>query len=155
MPMLNLGGSKWGVDANEDGKIEKWNMISAEETTAEVAAAIAARDSSRMMLVMMSEADMQTLGLNEKGHRTREGRSSQHAKALARSMSDAARNAVWTRMDASKPCMIPAARYRCCDRSFGLSQHHHHHRGCQGSQVLRATEIVRVGDTWKILDVHR
>ena len=29
---LNIGGARWGVDANEDGKIDSWKRISAEES---------------------------------------------------------------------------------------------------------------------------
>src|SRR5688572_30665514 len=32
---LNTGGSRWGLDTNEDGKLDEWKTISAEEVSAE------------------------------------------------------------------------------------------------------------------------
>ncbi|MCG8651601.1 MAG: thioredoxin, partial [Pirellulales bacterium] len=33
---LNTGGTRWGLDKDEDGKIERWIQISAEEVSAEL-----------------------------------------------------------------------------------------------------------------------
>ena len=41
---FHTGGSRWGLDPNEDGVIDSWKSISAEEVTAEVVAAIATHD---------------------------------------------------------------------------------------------------------------
>ena len=38
---FHTGGSRWALDTNEDGVIDSWKAISAEEATAEVIAAIA------------------------------------------------------------------------------------------------------------------
>ena len=32
---FNQGGTRWGIDSNEDGTIDRWRMLSAEEATAE------------------------------------------------------------------------------------------------------------------------
>ena len=37
---LNTGGTRWGLDEDEDGQINRWKQISAEEVSAEVVAAI-------------------------------------------------------------------------------------------------------------------
>ena len=42
---LNTGGTRWGIDVNEDGKIDAWKRISAEEVTSELVAAL--RDNDR------------------------------------------------------------------------------------------------------------
>ena len=39
---FNTAGTRWGLDPKEDGTIESWKTISAEEVTAEVVAALAA-----------------------------------------------------------------------------------------------------------------
>ena len=44
---LNTAGSRWGIDANEDKKIDYWKTISAEEVTAELVAAMRDRDRAR------------------------------------------------------------------------------------------------------------
>ena len=40
---LNNGGSKWGIDLNDDGKIDVWRVISAEEVAQEVYQAVLMR----------------------------------------------------------------------------------------------------------------
>ena len=47
---FHTGGSRWGLDSGEDGVIDSWKSISAEEVTAEVVAAIAAHDLQRFTL---------------------------------------------------------------------------------------------------------
>src|SRR5258708_6703752 len=37
---LNAGGMKWGIDDNQDGKIDSWKMISPEEVSQEIIQAI-------------------------------------------------------------------------------------------------------------------
>lgn len=61
---LNTAGTRWGVDANEDGKIDVWKMISAEEVTAELVAAVRDRDQARFarLLVPVKEAELLGLG---------------------------------------------------------------------------------------------
>ena len=39
---LGTAGTRWGIDSNEDGKIDNWKTISAEEVTMEVVDAIKA-----------------------------------------------------------------------------------------------------------------
>lgn len=45
---LGSNGSKWGVDLNEDGVIDGWKVISPEELSQEVLAAVMARNYARL-----------------------------------------------------------------------------------------------------------
>src|SRR5713226_6608777 len=45
---LNAGGMKWGVDSHEDGHIDSWKMISAEEVSQEVVMALLKQDVNRL-----------------------------------------------------------------------------------------------------------
>lgn len=60
---FHTGGTRWGVDSNEDGKIDAWKMISAEEVAAEVVAALRAGDTGRFARLLISETEMKSLGL--------------------------------------------------------------------------------------------
>ena len=44
---FNTAGIRWGLDTNEDGKIDRWKEISAEEASDELVRAIAERDTTR------------------------------------------------------------------------------------------------------------
>jgi thiol-disulfide isomerase/thioredoxin len=60
---LGSAGSKWGMDADEDGKIDTWLAISAEELSQELLAAVVKKDAKRLEALMITQADLNTLGL--------------------------------------------------------------------------------------------
>lgn len=60
---LGANGSKWGVDTNEDGRIDGWKAISAEELSQEVLAAVQTRNFARLQALMISKAEMEALEL--------------------------------------------------------------------------------------------
>ena len=62
---FNTGGTRWGMDPKEDGVIDSWKMISAEEVTAEVVAALATRDADRFARVVLSSDELKNLGLGK------------------------------------------------------------------------------------------
>jgi hypothetical protein len=61
---LNSAGMKWGVDLNKDHKIDTWRMISVEELSQEVLQAILKQDYSRIQALLISDAEMEALGIN-------------------------------------------------------------------------------------------
>ena len=60
---FNTGGSRWGVDKNEDGRIDSWKVISAEEASREAILALAARDAARLQAVLLTAEDASQVGL--------------------------------------------------------------------------------------------
>ncbi|MCH8830565.1 MAG: hypothetical protein IID45_13395 [Planctomycetes bacterium] len=54
---LNTGGTKWGIDRNEDGEIDEWKVISAAETSFEAIAAMSANDAKRLRDAVEAVAD--------------------------------------------------------------------------------------------------
>src|SRR5262249_17040781 len=60
---LNTGGSKWGFDLNEDGKIDTWKTISSAEVAQEVFAALATKDLARLRALFVTEAEVRALKL--------------------------------------------------------------------------------------------
>lgn len=60
---LNTAGTRWGIDANEDGKVDSWKAISAEEVTAELVAALRDRDKARFERLLLTPKELKTLGL--------------------------------------------------------------------------------------------
>lgn len=60
---LGANGGKQGTDANEDGVVDQWVSISAEEVSQEVFAAVAAKDAGRLRAVLASEKEIKALGL--------------------------------------------------------------------------------------------
>ena len=62
---LNTGGTRWAIDTNEDGKVDFWKSISAEEVTAEIVAALAERDRTRFERVLLNPKELKALGIGQ------------------------------------------------------------------------------------------
>ena len=62
---LGTSGTKWGIDNNQDEKIDAWKQISAEEISYEVVQAIRDRDFARFSLLLPSDAELASLGQGE------------------------------------------------------------------------------------------
>ena len=62
---FHTGGSRWGVDKNEDGKIDSWKQISPEEASEEVIAALRTKDAARFSRLLLTKDDIAGLGLSK------------------------------------------------------------------------------------------
>jgi thiol-disulfide isomerase/thioredoxin len=62
---LNTAGMRWGLDKAEDGKIDAWKMISAEEVSAEVVMAMRDKDPARFARLLLTPAEAKALNLPE------------------------------------------------------------------------------------------
>src|SRR5262249_28002168 len=60
---LNAAEIRWGLDNDEDARIDAWKSISAEEVSAEVVAALASNDISRFKLLLITDKEIASLGL--------------------------------------------------------------------------------------------
>jgi hypothetical protein len=62
---INNAGSRWGIDTNEDGKLDEWKQISAEEVSREAVRALAKKDARLLRMVLLSQEDLKQLALPE------------------------------------------------------------------------------------------
>ena len=60
---FNTGGSRSGVDSNEDGTVDQWRLISAEEAAAEVVESLKSKDSKRFARLLLTSDELKSLGL--------------------------------------------------------------------------------------------
>ena len=63
---MGTAGIRWGLDRNQDGTIDLWRQISAEEVAAEVFEATKAADARRFELVLISDSEIASLNLGKK-----------------------------------------------------------------------------------------
>lgn len=59
---LNSAGSRWGIDDDENGVIDSWKAISAEEVCAELVEAIKSRDAAAFKRLLPTKADLEAAG---------------------------------------------------------------------------------------------
>jgi len=60
---LGANGGKWGVDRDRDGKIDEWLVISPEEVSQELLAAVLTGDAKRLDALLATEEGLKGLGL--------------------------------------------------------------------------------------------
>jgi hypothetical protein len=104
-------GTRWGVDANEDGTIDQWRSISAEELSAELVDALVRRDPARIQPLLLSQADVESLGAGETLLQRLNQRREQAANQLAaflKSQQAVTEAAKWASFAGSRPWLIPA-----------------------------------------------
>lgn len=61
---FTTAGSKWGVDTNQDGMIDRWQRISAEEVADEAVRALAEKNSARFRALLLNANELKSLGLS-------------------------------------------------------------------------------------------
>ncbi len=127
---LGTAGTRWGIDANEDGKIDSWKAISPEEVTAEVVAAlrdwkaispedgtaevVAARhesSSARFQRLLLSSDELAALGLSNRQSQDFRDRTAAAKVGFAdfqKNQRVIEKKSEWLQFGASRPGIIPA-----------------------------------------------
>ena len=60
---LNTGGSRWGVDPNEDGRIDSWKDLSPEEAVRLAVLAVIHSDEKLLATILVTQEDLTSLGV--------------------------------------------------------------------------------------------
>ncbi|MFN5756552.1 MAG: tetratricopeptide repeat protein, partial [Planctomycetia bacterium] len=155
---LNAGGSRWGVDEDENGTLDAWKSLSAEEATAELVEALRSRDPAVLARLLPGKADLEAAGfaeprLSELADRVAAAQKSFPVVAAAaqKQLGAAVR---WNNMLAPQPGVLPAGADGVAkdvvayDNVVALVDA----EGGKGGQVYVGS-LVRVGDTWRPIDL--
>ena len=153
---FHTGGSRWGVDQNEDAKIDIWKAISAEEVTAEVIAALALRDAERFARVVLTSSESKSLGLGPakaKELAKKIGGLAAKFKALAIRQKDVTGTTKWVQFSGNRPGIVPAGTngstkdLKVYENVVAIVR-----TGEDHGQVQIGT-LVEVGDVWRVIDI--
>jgi thiol-disulfide isomerase/thioredoxin len=147
---LNAGGSRHGVDANEDGKIDGWKAISPEEVSQELIAALASRDAARFQALLCSDADLRELPPRE-GDRVKEARKTAAAKfeaALAKATGLNSKTR-YVHLEATQPQCLPA------DQTGGRADLIKYTNGTVLCETDGKNEWVQTGEIVQVAGAHR
>jgi thiol-disulfide isomerase/thioredoxin len=155
---LNTGGSRFGLDTNEDGTVDSWQTISAEEVTAELVAALRDRDAARFERLMLSTKELKALGL---GKAKGEFLARQISMAPAAFEKFAGEQKVigpksrWVSFGGSQPGTVPAGWE---DSSADIMAYEHVAAMVETDgkpQTINVGTLVRVENTWRLIDAPR
>ena len=155
---LSTEGLRWGKDKDEDGAIDQWNMISAEEVTAEVVRATSMRDADRFSRLLITDSEIASLGLGKEKIETLKSRAADARKQFA--AWSAGQNVItkqskWTNFGADKPGIVPAGTdgsksdIVVYENVVALLED-----AGKAKQLLVGT-MIQVGPTWRLVDLPK
>jgi thiol-disulfide isomerase/thioredoxin len=159
---LNTGGSRWGVDTNEDRLIDSWKVLSAEEASRVAVNALLANDADMLRLVLVNADDLAQLKIEASVQKAILANVSSPAQKLrdvvskTKSLTPKAR---WMRFDAASamPSSIPADDGKAAgdlilyENAMAIIET----EGTppRNSLLVQIGEIVKVGDVWKLTQI--
>lgn len=154
---LSSAGSRWGVDQNEDGTLDRWKMLSPEEATAEVVSAVARGDVAAFRRLLPSRADLELAGFSggllEELTRRVTAAATGFETLVSRQQPGGAKLR-WNTMLAPTPGLLPAGAegmakdVQAYDNVVALTEDS---AGGRAGQVYIGS-MVRCGDVWRPID---
>ncbi len=153
---FGTAGTRWGLDENEDGKIDAWKQISPEEVTAEVVAALRDRDVARFTRLMVTGKDLESIGVGSETMRRLGGKATlavQKFGEFAKSQQAVGRDAKWVQFAAATPGVVPSGTAGSSKDITVYENAVAMFEDADGSGQLLVGTIVRVGDAWRIVDL--
>jgi len=151
----NTAGTRWGTDRDQDGTIDTWRMISPEEVTQEIVAALAAQDTDRFVRVLLSEEELRSLGLGEAKAGELAAKVNAAAakfKAMAGKQKLATPESKWAQFSAGQPGIVPAGTDGSAkDLEVYESVVAIVRSGSDHGQLQVGT-LIKVGNAWRVID---
>jgi thiol-disulfide isomerase/thioredoxin len=153
---VNLGGSRWGVDRDEDGKIDSWKSLSASEASRVAIRAMAEGDVASLEALMVTAEDLKQLGVptsvaTKLFEQTQNlGPKLKAAMAASKVLKSDSR---WMRFDGLMPGVVPAD-----DGKSNVDLYVYENATAviePGPAIVQLGEMVRVGEVWKLTQVPR
>lgn len=159
---LNTGGSRWGVDSNEDRQIDEWRILSAEEASRVAVNALLANDADMLRLVLVTAEDLAQLKIEDSVQKQILANVSSPAAKLrdvlskTKSLTPRSR---WMRFDAASamPSVIPADDGKAAGDLIlyenAMTIIETEGTPPRNSLLVQIGEIVKIGDVWKLTQI--
>ncbi|MCH9655366.1 MAG: redoxin domain-containing protein [Planctomycetes bacterium] len=153
---MNLAGTRWGIDRDEDGTIDEWKMISAEEVTRVAIAALAKNDTNAFKTLMITEKELTDSGIkNPYADKIRESvkGATKEIPIMLTKTKMLTPETVWVRFDGSMPGLIPADDVKT-DKDLHVFENVMAIVDTKGkSGLIQFGELIRVGNSWRLTQV--
>jgi hypothetical protein len=152
-------GSKWGVDLDGDGKIDTWTVISPEEVSQELLAAVLTKDQKRLEALLLTEAELKAMGLPEAEAKRIQAKLAAVPTTFQKTCKDLAalnpQNTTWIHLETKHPQTTPAD---ALGASTDLVRYRHAtilYQDGQGQAAkhnwIQAGELIQVGKAWRLV----
>ena len=152
---MGSAGTRWGVDKNQDGEVDQWKVISAEEVAYEVFMAIKTRDDARYQRLLLTNDEFRSLGLTGKMAQdaaARLGKARKEFANMVRSQKTINAQASWINSGNGQPSLAAAGKELskdivCHDHASSVFQ------SANGTDTLALGTLVRVGQAWRLMEL--
>lgn len=156
---LGSGGLRWGIDKNEDGRVDRWKQISAEEVTLEIVNAIRNRDIDMFRTLVLSDSELRDLGLSKSQSEQLADRAETAVRDFAtfvRAQDSIDQKTRWTNFAADKPGVIPSGTEGSTKDFTAYENVVAVFENAQGEpQQLLVGSLLQVDGGWRIVDVPK
>lgn len=155
---LGSAGTRWAIDSNEDGRIDRWLLLSAEEATLEAIRAMVAKDAAALQGLLVSPEDLRALNISDKISEKLLANVQDVAGKLkaATATSKVIQPATqWERFDCSMrlPSLLSAAPGKWDKDLYVYENVMAMVMNGKEPGIVQIGELVRVGDVWKLTRV--
>lgn len=155
---LNTGGTRWGIDTNEDGRLDRWKMISAEEATREAILAMASGTASRLERVLVNAEEADQIGLAPPMKKELLANVSGAAEKMRQRVSQTkviGQGTQWVRFDSSMlmPYVIPADEGKANADMLVYENVMAIVETAGETGFVQIGEVLKVGDAWKLTQI--
>ena len=152
---LGAGGTRWGIDRNQDGTIDQWKVISAEEVAYEVFMSIRNRDDVRYQRLLITPQEFSSLGLSGDVAKDAAARLDKARKGfidMVRSQKAIDGKAKWINSGNGQPSLAPAGNglskdLICHDHASSVFE------SSAGTDTLALGTLVKVGEVWRLMEL--
>ncbi len=157
---LGTAGTRWGIDDDQDGTIDRWKEISPEEVTSEVVAAIREKDAVRFRRLLLTAEEIDELGLSEKQAEELRQKVARAASAFAKEAGNQnliTRQTEWIDFGGSRPGVVPAGTdgstrdITVYDNVTAVVETPA--AGDKKHSQIVVGSLVRVGEGWRMIDL--
>jgi thiol-disulfide isomerase/thioredoxin len=157
MRWFGTAGTRWGLDENQDGKIDSWKVISAEEVSSETVEAIKTADLPRFEALLISTTEISEAGLGdvqsrEVSRRVDAARAGFSEFCKSQRMID--RDSVWIQFGGMRPGVVPSGTSgSTADVTIYDSVTAVVDSGNRQHVQLSIGTLIRSGDAWRLVDL--
>ena len=153
---MNWGGTRWGIDQDEDGRVDSWKVISAQEAARVAVEALINGDVQALSTVMVNDADVQALRLPAPVAKQIQESTADLSKKAQAAMADSKilnAKSQWVRFDPPLPGLILADDLGAARDVIVYENAMAYIQNGEKLELISVGEMVQIGETWKLLQV--
>ncbi len=153
---MNWGGTRWGIDEDEDGRIDSWKILSAQEAARIAIEAMIEGDLARLNTVLLDENDIRSLRLPAEMTKKLQDSVSDIPKKVQASLANSKvlnKKSVWVRFDPPLPGMILGEDLGA---TRDITVYENAMATVQNGEkydLMSIGEMIQIGEVWKLAQV--